>query len=139
MEKYLDPQFWKSLLAAVWNEPVLLPVIVLVGLGTWWIAKGRYRGTIDGLREQVAALNERLHLAQDSERTIERKSTLLETQVESLRAQIAAGASTEKLMGFTGPISLTASEIKVANTEIGRALMTVQPGPTGPAGPSRKP
>jgi hypothetical protein len=134
MVDFADPKFWtdgaKVMIAA---PQIVIPLLTAIAIGVWWFRGSIAIGEIAGLKAEIGAVNariealgERLRLAQDSESTIARKSTQLETQVATLITQIAAGASGENLMGATGAISVTASEIKAANTQTGKAL-----GPTG--------
>lgn len=136
---FSDPKFWTDGLKVVTDAPqIVIPLLVAVAIGVWWLARSqfraRYEGAINGLKEQVGglktqigALEERLRLAQDSEQTIARKSTDLESQVATLTAQIAAGEPKDILIGTTRTISSTASDIKIANTESG-AILTYQHG-----------
>lgn len=129
-----DPKFWAEGFRVVIAAPqIVVPLLIAFVSFTWWFRGFITQGSIDGLRERNGALEERLRLAQDSENTIARKSAELENQVAALKAKIEAGATGENLIGATGPISLTVSEIKAANTEVRKALL---PGPIGPTGPT---
>jgi hypothetical protein len=130
MVNFTDPKFWTDGANVVISAPqIVFPLLAITAIAAWWFKGSTAKGAIAGLREQVGSLKaqiavveERLHLAQDSERLIARDSEQLTAEITALRSQVVAKASKEELDRATATISSTAAKIVAANTELGRLL-----------------
>jgi hypothetical protein len=64
MDYFFNPETLRQQWATIANAPFFtVPPIVLGGLIVWWFRGTTLKGTIGGLKEQIAALDQRLKLA----------------------------------------------------------------------------
>ena len=118
-----DPRFWIDGVRVVSNAPhVVVPLMIVAAGAAWWLRGAIAKGSIEGLREQNKALEQRRELAEASERTITKETQTVKDQLATLQAQINVGAEKEQLTGTTLTIGSTIGRIATANTALGRDM-----------------
>jgi hypothetical protein len=116
----MDPTSMKVLWDAVVSDAgIVIPAMLLTGGFVWWLVRYIEAGSKDGLKEQNAALTERIKLAQEQAQVFKQRSEELHVQVESLKLQIAAPVpDIAAIAKTTASIANTAGQISTANTEL---------------------
>ena len=85
-----NPDTWKQQWAAFWSAPLVIgPLIAIAGF-----AGGSggdcLQAQVSGLKEQIAAMEQRLKLAADASTASERAKDELDKQFQAYRAEVAA-------------------------------------------------
>jgi hypothetical protein len=118
-----DPKTWTEELRVVIGAPhIVVPLLLLVGGGAWWLKDKIDDGEVRGLKAKNEVLDERLKLAADREQAVQEARDELEKQVEELKAQIAAGATRETLAPVTARVDAALGEFRSANTALRQVI-----------------
>jgi hypothetical protein len=77
MEQIFTTEFWKSELAFVMGAPwIVIPLLLIAGVGGWWLRGREDSGHIRGLQAQLGTRDERLKLADDRYKDLMGKLTV---------------------------------------------------------------
>lgn len=86
-----NPDTWKQQWAAFWSAPLVIgPLIAIAGFAVWWFRGRLSEAQVSGLKEQIAAMEQRLKLAADASTASERAKDELDKQFQAYRAEVAA-------------------------------------------------
>jgi hypothetical protein len=117
------PEPWRNQWEIFVSAPYLaMPLMVMALMVGWWIGNRLAGARVEGLNGSIEALKQRLALATDREADVQRARTELEKQVLELKAQIAAGAPTEKLATTSARVGVAITEFSTANSALAIAL-----------------
>jgi hypothetical protein len=125
-----SPETWKHQWEVFTSSPyVLMPLITLALMAGWWIgnrlAGARVEGlngTIDSLKANIGLLEAQRDFAVDREKDVQRARTELEKQVQELKAEVAAGASSENLAATSARVGAAITQFSTANNALAVAL-----------------
>jgi hypothetical protein len=106
----MDPESWKQQWTAFWSAPAIIgPLLMVVGVAVWWFSRKMFEAQIAGLKEQIAALKERLDLAADLTASAERDLEKLEKEFQDYKERVAVEGSK------ASPAKVDAAIVKVSN------------------------
>jgi thiamine pyrophosphate-dependent acetolactate synthase large subunit-like protein len=92
---------WKQQWTAFWSAPAIIgPLLLIVGSIVWWFRGRLFEAQVSGLKEQIAALEQRLKLASEASAASERARDELDKQLQAYKVEVAAkgsNASPEKV------------------------------------------
>lgn len=112
--------------AVVSGAPVLsILTAILIILGIWRLTQWAFERQIEGLRDQVKALDERLSLAREKFNQAEEQKKRLEADIETLRRQIRQHASAVAIAGTSSSME---SNVVTFNQLWDAARTTIAPG-----------
>jgi hypothetical protein len=144
-----DQKLWKDGMEIVMNNlHIVGPLTGAAAVAGWWLKSSQDKGIIRELRERIKTFEgvivERRQLSDEKEQFVGRKNAELAAQVESLKSQLSAGASTgtisttvKSIDSTVSEISLANNEISVANTELSKALQPVDSDQIRPLGSAK--
>ena len=114
-----NPELWKQQWAAITTAPyIMLPVIVAAFCAGVWFRKG----TVDGLRERIAVLEERLRLARDQAEIFRQAKEDAEREFQTYKAAVAAKAVGPELTAETAKLDIAFAKMEVANNALSSIL-----------------
>jgi hypothetical protein len=94
MESLLSSDAWKQQWAAFWSAPwVIGPLILIVGGAVWWFRGKMFETQIAGLKEQIAAMEQRLKLATDGLGRAKDDLLSLDKQFQAYKAEVMTEGS----------------------------------------------
>ena len=89
MESFLSSDAWKQQWTDFWSAPgVIGPLILIVGGVVWWFRGSMFEREIAGLKEQIAALEQRLKLATEQMAASVRATDELEKQIQLYKDEV---------------------------------------------------
>ena len=84
---------------------IVLGLIVVIVPAVWWFRGMFGKSQVSGLRERLAALEERRQLAADKFERVADEKTLLESAIATLQRQIAENAPAYALAGTSASVA----------------------------------
>jgi hypothetical protein len=93
----MDPfnsETWKQQWAAFWSAPAIIgPLLLIVASAVWWFRGRLFEAHVYGLKEQIAAVEQRLKLATDLVAAADRARDELDRQFQAYKVDVAAKGS----------------------------------------------
>ena len=84
-----SPKTWQDGIAAVIGAPqIMIPLVVLVTGGAWWLRGRIERSVRDGLDAQMRAIRERMQLARDQQAVVTSRLEAARLEVIGLRDKV---------------------------------------------------
>jgi hypothetical protein len=99
-------------------------LVAVVG-GAWWLRGHFEQSEKNGLRAQVAALDQQLKLAKQQFEISERETASFKQQVTALQEQINRGAKLRELTNATTDLTITLGKVLAANDLVSGTLGSV--------------
>jgi hypothetical protein len=118
-----DSNTWKQQWVAFWSAPVIIgPLLLIVASAVWWVRGRLFEAQVSGLKEQIAAMEQRLKLAADASTLSQRAKEELDKQFQAYRADVAAKGSNASPAKFAASLE----EFKRENAIMSHALKVAQ-------------
>jgi hypothetical protein len=116
---YTNPEFLTQQWTAFWSAPLItLPLFVAVVVAVWWFRGTTLKGTIGGLKEQIATLEQRLKLAADKAGIAGQAQDELKKQIQTLEMAIMAKADNASLSALAGKVDVGFAKLAAANNAV---------------------
>jgi len=123
MDDLLKHDFWKQPWATFQNDFwVMLPLFVIVVVGVWWLRGRLFEAQLGGLKEQIAALEQRLKLATDLTAASDKAKDEVETQLQTLEVAIAGKADVASLSALAAKLDNAVGQWATANNAVSNAV-----------------
>jgi hypothetical protein len=123
MERAMDltnPEMWKQEWTAFWSAPfIMLAGIMAVGVAAWWFSKKIFEGQVAGLKEQVAAAEQRLKFATEQMAASVRATDELEREIQSYKD----GVFLEGRMASSANLDEAIKSVEESNARIKDAVL----------------
>ena len=89
-----NPEMWKQEWTAFASAPfIMLAGIMVVGAAAWWLSRKMFEAQIAGLKEQIAASEQRLKFADERVLSSERALEEVKKQVQDYKMEVATKGS----------------------------------------------
>jgi hypothetical protein len=118
-----DPKTWTDGLGVVLGAPhIVVPLLVTVGGGVWWLRGKFEERKRDGLETIIKGLQQRLENAKEQQSYLSQRLTDAQAEIAKLRQQIDTGAATELLSATVKSAQRFINETVTANTQLGSTI-----------------
>lgn len=119
-----DPNEWERQWNIISSAPFsALPLIVIAGVIVWWFRGWTVQAERDGLKQQIATLEQRLKLAAEQAGIASRAENEVEKQIQALEAAIAAKADDASLSALATKVDT--EFVKLADANIATVSLAV--------------
>ena len=85
-----NPKTWQGGISIMMEVPhIVVPLVILLMGGVWWLRGTIERSVKDGLKAQVGALSERLQLAHDQQGAVTSKLDTAKVETAALQRKVS--------------------------------------------------
>jgi hypothetical protein len=118
-----DPKTWtEGLDVVVSARHIVIPLLIAVGGGVWWVRGKFEERKRDGLQTIINGLEGRLDNAKDQQSYLATRLADAETEIAKLEQQIEDRAAPELLRETVNSTAQIVGEIETVNTRLGNAI-----------------